>query len=223
VDLESSNHKGAVAEAKIAAAAIALGVPVLKPLTEHGRYDLVFEIGGRLWRVQCKWATRKGAILGINVGGNYLSPHGYIRSTYGPEEIDAVAAYSGDLDKCFWLPIDLVAGMNYVHLRLAPPKNAQRAGLNWAAEHTLEGAVAQLGERRLGRAEATGSSPVSSTPRGAFEPVGAHEFRNLFGWYMQRASRGERFEITRRGKPFARLLPPTDQLALVESERVEAA
>jgi antitoxin (DNA-binding transcriptional repressor) of toxin-antitoxin stability system len=35
---------------------------------------------------------------------------------------------------------------------------------------------------------------------------------------MQRASRGERFAITRRGRPFARLLPPTDQLDLSASE-----
>ena len=29
---------------------------VLKPLTEHERYDLAFEVGGRFVRVQCKWA-----------------------------------------------------------------------------------------------------------------------------------------------------------------------
>jgi antitoxin (DNA-binding transcriptional repressor) of toxin-antitoxin stability system len=39
---------------------------------------------------------------------------------------------------------------------------------------------------------------------------------------MQRASRGERFAITRRGKPFARLLPPTDQLGLTIEERAAA-
>jgi prevent-host-death family protein len=38
--------------------------------------------------------------------------------------------------------------------------------------------------------------------------VGAHEFRNRFGWFMQRAAAGERFLVTRRNKPFARLLPP---------------
>jgi prevent-host-death family protein len=105
-----------------------------------------------------------------------------------------------------------------VHLRLNPPRNGQRAALNWAAEYQLDGAVAQLGERRRGTPEATGSSPVSSTPQGAYETVGAHEFREQFGWYMQRASRGERFAITRRGKPFARLLPPHDQLDLSVAE-----
>jgi hypothetical protein len=51
----SRNQKGAVAEIKIAAAAIELGVPVLRPMQEHGRYDLAFEIAGTLYRVQCKW------------------------------------------------------------------------------------------------------------------------------------------------------------------------
>jgi PD-(D/E)XK endonuclease len=53
----NSNRKGAIAEAKIAAAAIELGIPVLCPIAEHGRYDLAFEIGGRILRVQCKWGS----------------------------------------------------------------------------------------------------------------------------------------------------------------------
>jgi prevent-host-death family protein len=39
--------------------------------------------------------------------------------------------------------------------------------------------------------------------------VGAHEFRNHFGYYMERAAAGEEILITRRGKPHARLGPPT--------------
>jgi PD-(D/E)XK endonuclease len=50
----TSNRKGAIAELKIAAAATELGIPVLKPMAEHGRYDLAFEIGDRILRVQCK-------------------------------------------------------------------------------------------------------------------------------------------------------------------------
>ena len=43
----SANQKGALAEMKIATEACELGVPVLRPMQEHGRYDLAFEIGGR--------------------------------------------------------------------------------------------------------------------------------------------------------------------------------
>lgn len=51
-----SNQKGNVAEAAITAAAIKLGVDVIKPLVEHTRYDLIFDLRPRLLRVQCKWA-----------------------------------------------------------------------------------------------------------------------------------------------------------------------
>ena len=47
---------------------------------------------------------------------------------------------------------------------------------------------------------------------GGLNQVGAHEFRNLFGFYIERAAAGEEFLITKRGKPYARLSPPFEQL-----------
>jgi prevent-host-death family protein len=57
--------------------------------------------------------------------------------------------------------------------------------------------------------EAGGSSPPSSTPAEAAATVclGAHEFRNHFGYYLERAAAGDEVHVTRRGKPYARLLP----------------
>jgi hypothetical protein len=43
----SANRKGAIAETKIAAAATELGVVVFRPIVDHCRYDLAFEIGDR--------------------------------------------------------------------------------------------------------------------------------------------------------------------------------
>jgi hypothetical protein len=72
-------------------------------------------------------------------------------------------AYCAALDEVYYLSIEKVAGMTHVHLRLRPARNNQQLGVTMAADHVF-GAVAQLGERRTGSAEATGSSPVSSTP-----------------------------------------------------------
>jgi prevent-host-death family protein len=206
------NRKGAVAEAKIAAAAIELGVPVLKPMSEHGRYDLVFEVANRLLRVQCKWANHRGDVVAVHIGGSYLSARGYVRSTYRKDEIDLVGVYCGELDKCYLLPVSLIEGQHMIHLRVVPPKNGQRAALHWLADHDLRGAIAQLEERYLGMVEVAGSSPAGSTPpldANRDVVVGAHEFRNRFGWYMERAAAGESFLVTRRGKPSMRLIPPT--------------
>jgi PD-(D/E)XK endonuclease len=50
--VHSTNHKGAVAEAMIAAHAIRLGIDVLAPMAEHTRYDLAFDLGEQILRVQ---------------------------------------------------------------------------------------------------------------------------------------------------------------------------
>ena len=90
----NSNEKGNVAELKIAAAAADLGIPVLRPMTEHGRYDLVFDVGGRLLKVQCKWGTLKAGVIRAQLAGCRVSPtQGYIRSTYDASEVDLIAIY----------------------------------------------------------------------------------------------------------------------------------
>ncbi len=57
-------------------------------------------------------------------------------------------------------------------------------------------------------------APLSRPPEAGREVVGAHEFRNLFGWYAERAAAGEEFLITRRGKPYVRLTAAHPQLAI---------
>jgi hypothetical protein len=220
------NHRGNVAGLKIAAAAAELGVPVLAPMTEHERYDLVFEIGGRLLRIQCKSAARSGDVVIVRLVTNRRGPNGFIRGRYTDDEIDAVAAYCPELDECYLLSMDYIGGMTGLHLRLAPPRNGQRAGLHYAADHQLSGAIAQLGERLAGSQKVVGSSPTGSTYKAEASGshiVGAHEFRNLFGLYAQRAAAGETFVVTRRGKPHVRLGPATEPLTVIPLPEKKAA
>src|SRR4051812_44636529 len=108
---------------------------------------------------------------------------------------------------------ELVAGKRQLHLRLNPPRNGQRACINLASEYRL-GAIAQLGERSAGSRKVVGSSPTSSTPSADRTiVVGAHEFREKFAYWMERAAAGEEILITRRGRRYARLGPPDPQLA----------
>jgi prevent-host-death family protein len=216
----STDQKGGIAETAILAAATKLGVPVLRPVVEHARYDLAFEIGDRILRVQCKWGALSddGAIIKVNLTSNWCTPTGYERRYYSADEIDLVAVYCSELDQCYLLPIALVAGRRGIQLRVTPPKNGQRAALNLAVDFELPGAVAQLEEHLPGRQGARGSSPLSSTSSQASQKVtrtGSNEFRNHFGYYMERAAAGDEIHISRHGRPFARLMPPQDQLLAV--------
>jgi hypothetical protein len=156
-------EKGAIAEAKIYAAAVEAGIVAARPLTEGRRYDLIFDVGPRLLRVQCEWAKRKGDVIVLRTRTSRYTPSGYVWTTYAAHVVDGIAAYCPDLDQCLYVPIEEIAGKAVAHLRLSPARNGQRAGVTMAAAHRL-GAIAQLGERFAGSEEAVGSSPTSSTP-----------------------------------------------------------
>jgi prevent-host-death family protein len=55
--------------------------------------------------------------------------------------------------------------------------------------------------------EVRGSSPLSSTPSPPEIHTGCHDFRNRFGYYLERAATGAEIAISRRGRPYARLVP----------------
>ena len=205
-----SNAKGLIAELEIELAAVRLGVPVLKP-QEHARCDLALDIAGRIWRVQCKWAplSPSGDVVVLRTGTRRLSTHGYIRTTYDASEIDLFGAYCDTLDRCFLLPVAAAAGQLQLHLRLTPPRNGQRACITLAEDFAFEGAVAQLGERRHGMAEARGSSPLSSTSSEASVTVGVNAFRDGLGFWMDRVAAGQEVILTRHGRPRIRLSPAT--------------
>ena len=167
--MPTSNQLGAVAETAIVFHAARLGVGVLRPVTDGFRYDLVFDVDGRLMRIQCKWAQRQGDVVVVRCRTSRRGPEGFIRRCYSAEEVDGVAAYCADLDRCYLVPPQLFAGRTMVLLRLAAAKNNQRARIHWAENYEFAatlgalGAIAQLGERLHGMQEVAGSSPAGST------------------------------------------------------------
>jgi PD-(D/E)XK endonuclease len=165
----TTDQKGAIAEVCITAAALKLGIDVYRPVAEGGRYDLIFDLGSKLLRVQCKWASRRRDVIVINCETSRRCADGYLRRRYSAAEIDALAAYDAKLDRCFLVPVAIIEGRPSITLRLDPCRNNQRRGVNWADDFDFaarlgghQGAVAQLGERMPGRHEVTGSSPVGS-------------------------------------------------------------
>ena len=159
----STNHKGAIAETAITAEATRLGIEVYRPVAEGGRFDLIFAFAdASLARVQCKWATKHGDVVVIRSYSCRRAREGLRYRKYAVDEVDAIAGYCMELERCFYVPIAKIAGRRSFQLRLGPTLNNQSKGINWAATYEL-GAIAQLGERVTGSHEVAGSSPASST------------------------------------------------------------
>jgi hypothetical protein len=143
-------------------------------------------------------------------GSSYHSPTpGYVVSTYSRSDVDLTAVYCGELDSCHLLPPQAFEGQKTIYLRLGEPRNKQRAALNWASDYEFPGAVAQLAERSDGIRKVRGSIPLSSTSHSTVteaaaatrHEVGAHRFRNHFGYYMEQAAGGAEYSSAAAGVP----------------------
>src|SRR6476620_4461238 len=142
----STDQKGAIAESAIVHAAIKLGVDVYRPVAEGGRYDMIFDLRPRLARVQCKWAALQGDVVIIRCYSCRRTRGGMLKRGYTSDEIDAIAAYCADLDRCFYFPLAWLSDRTFVQLRVTPTKNNQRAKINWADDFSFAATLGpQLG------------------------------------------------------------------------------
>lgn len=217
------NYQGRLAEGKVLAAALRADVPVARPFHDC-RYDFIFDLGPRLLRIQCKTARQRGEVVVVSAETNRRAPEGFRRTTYTSEEIDGVAAYCPELDRCYFIPIAILERSPSIHLRLTPPRNHQVMGIRWAREYEFErvdwaelarqpGAVAQSEERLLGMQEVVGSNPISSTPldlsqgsvsdSGDRVEVGMEAFHSRLSHYVRFAAVGGEVTVTYRGRPVA--------------------
>jgi PD-(D/E)XK endonuclease len=144
MDNLTPSQKGAVAEAAITATAIQLGLTVLRPLCEGRRYDLVIDLEPELLRVQCKLARQLAGVLAIGLKTSRYTPSGYVMTSYTADEIDAVAAYSPELHRCFLIPIGEASGRRAFYLRLAPTRNNQAQGIKWARDYDFATGIDRL-------------------------------------------------------------------------------
>ncbi len=164
----STDQKGSIAEITIAATAIKLGIDVYKPVNDGTRCDLVFDLAGKLTRIQFKWAAWQGETLIIRCYRRRRTRDWLLRRLCTQTRSMPFAVLL-ETDKCYYLPFHVFNGQPNIQLRLAPTRNNQRTGINWAEAYefgaTLRcpGAVAQLGERADGIREVRGSIPLGST------------------------------------------------------------
>jgi PD-(D/E)XK nuclease superfamily protein len=175
--LLTTDQKGAVAEAWVAATALEHGIGVWRPLADE-RVDLILDLRPKLLRVQCKWSKRLDDVIYVRCYRNRRNADGLLRQYYTRDDVDAFAVYCPDVRRAYLIPFEAVPPRGTLLLRLEPTRNNQKAGIRWAADFefaaTLRalGAIAQLGERCHGMAEVAGSIPAGSTELGVAQTSG---------------------------------------------------
>lgn len=129
----STTSKGEEALQRVILRAVQKDVQASRPVMEGGRYDLVLDIEGRLWKVQVKYAGQShgGAIKILTASTDCRGKKGKL---YEDHEVDLVFAYSPVTNKVYRLPPGLWRGKRFLHLRYEPAKNNQQLGCINAAD-----------------------------------------------------------------------------------------
>ena len=63
---------------------------------------------------------------------------------YTADEVDVIAAYCLETDRCYLLPPSHFSGRRVVHLRIAPSRNNQQTGINRADQFELDARLTAL-------------------------------------------------------------------------------
>ena len=122
----TTNQKGAIAEAAVVLAATKLGIEIYGPIAEGGRYDLIFvtTVSSSVFNASGPCVEeRSSSFRAFRAVGALMDS---FDRPYSASEIDAVAAYCMELDRCYYVPIERVDGHPSIALRLAPARNNQR-------------------------------------------------------------------------------------------------
>jgi len=131
----NTNHKGAVAEAKIIARLAETGEHVLVPFARTGRYDLGLDRKTGFVRVECK----RGRIIRGSIVFDTATHGGYgykPRKSYS-EDADYFAVWCPLNDAVYMIPVSSAA-KGSMCLRLDPPKKrANTTKVKWAKDFKI--------------------------------------------------------------------------------------
>jgi hypothetical protein len=137
------------------------GYAIAVPFGENTRYDLVFDDGRMLSRVQCKTRRlRAGAVI-FSTASTYLhhSHPGVSRRPY-QGEIDYFAVHCAATGGVYLVPIGHVPTRTTAMLRVEPARNRQRKRIRLARDY-------QIGAVGLARESVTRALRASSGARGS--------------------------------------------------------
>jgi hypothetical protein len=140
----TTDQKGAIAELAIAHAAAERGLGVYKPLTDGERSDLIFEVESRLFRVQCRYARVYDDVVRVRCYSTRRAREGLRKRVYRSDEVDLIAVYCAELDRCFLLSGDEFDGRTQVDPRLGTCRNNQRTGVNEASAFDFDARLTAL-------------------------------------------------------------------------------
>ena len=131
-----SKQIGNITELEVLTYITKLGYQVSIPFGDRERYDQIWDIKGKLLKIQVKTSRSKndGESILFSCRSNTRKDGKIQHSRYTKEEIDYFATFWEG--KCYMIPVEETSVGKM--LRFTPPKNGQIKGINFAKDYLVE-------------------------------------------------------------------------------------
>lgn len=123
-----------------------LGCSVSIPFGNADKYDLILDVNGNLYKVQCKHSCEvfdsDGELEYIKIKTHWQSHNrkGYKRNKYKPEEVDFFATYFDNT--CYLIPTKECSFEK--HLRVKNTKNKQLKKVSYLSDYLAAEVISKL-------------------------------------------------------------------------------
>ena len=135
LDTLQPKQKGNYVELAVALEALKRNIKVSMPYGDNSDYDQIWDIDGRLYKVQVKYAAtlsngsyRVSMQHSIYKNGK-MGPH-----KYTPQNVDIFATIIDG--KCCIIPIE--KSLSIMTFRMIEPGNRQQTGINWVEDYLID-------------------------------------------------------------------------------------
>lgn len=135
-----SKQIGNITELEVLTYITKLGYQVSIPFGDRERYDQIWDINGKLLKIQIKTSHGDEESIKFSCRSSHRVNGKCVNTSYTADEIDFFATYWNN--KCYLVPITETSREKT--LRFKPPKNGQIKGINFAKDYEVEEVLKQL-------------------------------------------------------------------------------
>lgn len=129
-----SKFVGNITELEVLTYITKLGYQVSIPFGDRERYDQIWDINGKLLRIQVKTSHLVENAIKFSCRSAHRVNGRCVNTQYTSDEIDYFATYWDK--KCYLIPVGEVS--NEKTLRFIPPKSGQIKGISFAKDYEVE-------------------------------------------------------------------------------------
>lgn len=133
--MEDTKIIGNITELEVQTYVTRLGVQVSVPYGDRSRYDQIWDVNGKLLKVQIKHANEKSGAIEIKCKSIVHRNGKHVNLRYTKDQVDGIATFYNN--KCYFIPIEK-ASRDVKTLRFDKPKFNINSTVNWAEEYEVE-------------------------------------------------------------------------------------